>query len=65
VRFIFIDTQPSFCSFTPSVFLIDQMGKILYTNYQTSYIKEPDNQEPLAVLAELKANARVPAVISA
>jgi len=63
----FIDTRRiillSF--FPPSVFLIDQMGKILYTNYQTSYIQEPDNQEPLAILAELKANAHIPAVISA
>ncbi|MBN1665769.1 MAG: redoxin domain-containing protein [Anaerolineales bacterium] len=40
-------------AFTPSVFLVDQTGKIRYTNYATSYIKEPDNQEPLAVLAKM------------
>lgn len=40
-------------TFTPSVFLIDQAGKIRYTNYAASYIKEPDNQEPLAVLKQM------------
>lgn len=40
-------------AFTPSVFLVDRMGSIQYTNYSTSYIKEPDNGEPLAVLARL------------
>jgi peroxiredoxin len=39
--------------FKPSVFLVDKTGKIIYTNYHTSYIKEPDNREPLAVLARL------------
>jgi peroxiredoxin len=37
--------------FTPSVFLVDQTGTIRYTNYSTSYISEPDNREPLSVLA--------------
>jgi len=35
----------------PSVFLVDKTGRIIYTNYLGSYIKEPDNQEPLALLA--------------
>jgi peroxiredoxin len=39
--------------FTPTVFLIDKTGRICYTNYSTSYIREPDNNEPLAVLEQL------------
>jgi peroxiredoxin len=39
--------------FKPSVFLINQTGDIVYTNYLTSYIKEPDNREPLAVLRRI------------
>ena len=39
--------------FKPSVFLIDQQGNIVYTHYLTSYIKEPDNQEPLAALSQM------------
>jgi peroxiredoxin len=38
---------------TPSVFLVDRLGKIRYAHYATSLIAEPDNQEPLAVLAGL------------
>jgi peroxiredoxin len=34
----------------PAVFLVDMSGKILYSNYLRSYIKEPDNREPLGVL---------------
>jgi len=40
-------------AFTPSVFLVDKTGKICYTDYLTSYVKEPDNHEPLTVLARL------------
>jgi peroxiredoxin len=40
-----------FTALMPSVFLIDQTGRIIYTNYLNSYIKEPDNHEPLAMLA--------------
>jgi peroxiredoxin len=36
----------------PCVFLVDQAGKIRYFNYLKSYIQEPDNREPLAVLEE-------------
>jgi peroxiredoxin len=42
-------------TFKPGVFLVNQAGRLLYTNYLTSYIQEPDNQEPLAVLAGLAA----------
>jgi peroxiredoxin len=42
-------------TFKPGVFLVDTTGRIVYINYLTSYIKEPDNREPLAVLAELVA----------
>ena len=34
----------------PAVFLVDMTGKILYSNYLRSYIREPDNDEPLEVL---------------
>ncbi len=36
--------------FKPSVFLVDRSGIIRYSNYLKSYIQEPDNREPLAVL---------------
>jgi peroxiredoxin len=38
---------------TPSVFLVDQTGRILYAHYAASLTAEPDNQEPLDVLAQL------------
>ena len=40
--------------FTPSVFLVDRNGVIRYASYGNSYIKEPNNGEPLAVLAQLQ-----------
>jgi peroxiredoxin len=39
--------------FTPTVLLVDQAGVIRYSNYQSSYIQEPDNRQPLGVLAGL------------
>jgi peroxiredoxin len=44
-------------AFTPTVLLLDQAGVIRYTNYQTSYIQEPDNREPMGVLARMAAEA--------
>jgi len=41
-------------TFTPTVFLVDTGGVIRYASYGFSYIKEPNNQEPLAVLLELQ-----------
>ena len=41
-------------AFTPTVFLVDRAGTIRYTNYSTSYIKEPDNNEPLGVLERMR-----------
>ena len=38
---------------TPTVFLVDKSGRILYAHYETSLVAEPDNQEPLAVVAQL------------
>jgi peroxiredoxin len=51
-----IDTRRTvlITAFTPTVILVNQTGKVCYTNYQTSYIKEPNNNEPLAVLAQMK-----------
>jgi peroxiredoxin len=40
-------------AFTPTVFVIDTTGVIQYASYGSSYIEEPDNREPLAVLARL------------
>lgn len=39
-------------AFTPSVFLIDHSATILYLSYQSSYVQEPDNSDPLAVLEQ-------------
>ncbi len=40
-------------AFTPSVFLVDRSGTIRYLSYQSSYIQEPDNSEPMTVLEQL------------
>jgi len=40
-----------FLAGTPTVFLVDHIGKIIYAHYASSLIEEPDNKEPLAVLA--------------
>jgi len=37
----------------PTVFLVGKTGRILYHLYSASWIDEPDNEEPLAVLATL------------
>jgi peroxiredoxin len=39
--------------FAPSVFVIDRTGHIRYANYSNSYVQEPDNNEPLAVLSRM------------
>jgi peroxiredoxin len=39
---------------TPTVFLVDQTGKIIYNLYANSLIAEPDNNEPLNLLSALK-----------
>ena len=38
---------------TPTVILVERGGIIAYTHYADSMIAEPNNEEPLAVLAEL------------
>lgn len=40
----------SFSLGTPTVILIERGGKIAFTHYADSFIEEPDNLEPLAVL---------------
>jgi len=40
-------------AYAPSVFLVDRMGKVRYAHYASSYVAEPDNNEPLAELARL------------
>jgi peroxiredoxin len=39
---------------TPTVFVVDQAGRIRYAHYAASLLAEPDNEAPLAVLAQLK-----------
>ncbi len=41
-------------AFTPTVMLVDPNGVIRYASYGYSYIQEPDNREPLAVLGQLQ-----------
>ncbi|MFU8826810.1 MAG: peroxiredoxin family protein [Brevefilum sp.] len=45
--------QKFFSLGTPTVILVEQGGKIAYTQYADSIIAEPDNEEPLALLAQL------------
>lgn len=51
-----IETQRAILltTMTPTVFLVDTAGMIRYASYGISYIKEPDNRQPLAVLAQLQ-----------
>ena len=44
-----------FLAGTPSVFLVDKRGQIMYAHYARSLTAEPDNREPLAVLATMGA----------
>ncbi len=44
---------------TPTVFLIDTNAVIRYASYGTSFIKEPDNAEPLRVLAQMRAAKQI------
>lgn len=38
----------------PSIFLVNQAGRIAYVYYTRTLISEPDNRKPLAVLARLQ-----------
>ena len=38
---------------TPTVFLVNRAGLIIYAHYASSLIEEPDNREPLRVLEQL------------
>jgi peroxiredoxin len=49
----YFQVKKFFVAGTPTVFVINNSGEICYVNYQNSLIKEPDNQEPLAVLSQL------------
>lgn len=39
---------------TPTVFVVDQTGYIRYTHYSSSLIEEPNNQEPINLLATMQ-----------
>ena len=45
----------SFALFTPAVFVVDRAGIIRYAHYEKSYLSEPDNQMPLALLGTIAA----------
>ena len=49
----FFQVKKFFAFGTPTVFLIDQTGKIIYTHYAGSLIEEPDNEIPLKILDNL------------
>jgi len=40
---------------TPTVFVVDQTGKIIYAYYAKSALEEPGNEGPLAALSALSA----------
>ncbi len=46
----YLQVKQFFAFGTPSVFLVDQNGKIIYAHYSASLLEEPDNQEPLLIL---------------
>jgi peroxiredoxin len=50
----YLQVRQFFSLGTPCVFLVDRTGCIRYTHYAKSMISEPDNREPLAVLAGLE-----------
>lgn len=41
---------------TPTLFIVDQTGKISYAHYATSALEEPSADAPLAVLANLASH---------
>mgnify|MGYP001769635351 CR=1 FL=1 len=41
-------------AFAPTVMVVDPSGVLRYTSYGSSYIQEPDNRDPLAVLGQLQ-----------
>lgn len=51
----YLQIKQFFAFGTPTVFVVNQEGKIAYTYYAHSLIEEPGNEEPLAVLAQLAA----------
>jgi len=46
----YFQVKKFFVAGTPTVFLVNKKGRVLYAHYATSIIEEPDNKEPLAVL---------------
>ncbi len=46
----YLQVKQFFTFGTPSVFLVNRNGRIIYAHYSASLIEEPDNQEPLSIL---------------
>lgn len=38
---------------TPSVFVVDKSGTIIYAHYAASFIEEPSNSKPLTLLKQI------------
>ncbi len=53
----YLQVKRFFALGTPCVFLVDRGGRIRYAHYASSLTAEPDNREPLAVLAAMAAIA--------
>ncbi|NPV56242.1 MAG: redoxin domain-containing protein [Anaerolineae bacterium] len=50
---LYFQVKQLFALGTPTVILVDKSGRVRYTHYAKSLIEEPDNREPLAVLAQM------------
>ena len=47
---------PSLAVLKPAVFLVDRECRIRYAHYAQGYTEEPENREPLSMLAALQRN---------
>jgi len=50
----YLQVKQFFSLGTPTVFVVDQAGRLRYAYYATSLLEEPDNQEPLSILEKMK-----------
>jgi len=50
----YLQVKQFFSLGTPTVFIVDQAGRIRYAYYATSLLEEPDNQELLSILGKIK-----------
>jgi len=50
----YLQVKQLFSLGTPTLFIVDQAGRIRYAYYAASLLEEPDNQKPLSILEKLK-----------